>query len=202
MSCLSDFDYSSISFDDFMSYPSKVRKKILNDPELVKIMVKRMLKEGRYLHSLSVADTARELARYHGVDPGKAYMAGLLHDVTKYLSDEEQDEYLRYCDPAKLDYPPKTKHAYTAKYFLKEKCNFHDKDILHAVYNHTICISKDRPSRIIYIADKREPLRGVNDGSLELAKKDLNRAFEQVKNDAASYMRKRGTDERIITDSV
>ncbi len=202
MSCRSKFDLSSVNFRDFHTYPSKIRKKILNDPELIKVMVRKMLKEERYLHSLSVAETARELARYHGVDPDRAYMAGLHHDVTKYLIDEEQDEYLRYYDSVRIDEPPKVKHAYTAKYFLKEKCGFHDKDILHAIYNHTICRSKDRLSRILYIADKREPLRGIDDGSLELAKKDLKKAFELVKNDAASYMRKRGTDERIIDDRL
>ena len=124
MSCRSEFDFSSINFEDFHTYPSKIRKKILNDPELIKLMVRGMLKEERYLHSLAVAETARELALHHHVDPDKAYMAGLLHDVTKYLSDEEQDEYLRYYDPVRLDEPPKVKHAYTAKYFLKEKCGF------------------------------------------------------------------------------
>ncbi|MBP5279179.1 MAG: HD domain-containing protein, partial [Erysipelotrichaceae bacterium] len=68
-----------INFDDFMTYESKLRKKIINDPELLKIMISKNLKKTRYDHSLSVADLSRELAKIHHVDPDKAYVAGLLH---------------------------------------------------------------------------------------------------------------------------
>ncbi len=178
-----------INFDDFMSYDSKLRKKIINDPELLKIMVKKNLKKSRYAHSLSVAELSRKLALIHHVDPQKAYIAGLLHDCTKYLSNEEHDEYFRYYDKDKLKMPEPIKHSFSAKYYLKEKLNFHDKDILNAIYNHTSCTSKDRLSLIIYIADKREPLRNIDDGIVLLAKKDLYKAFEQLSRDVERYIK-------------
>ncbi|MBQ1983373.1 MAG: HD domain-containing protein, partial [Spirochaetaceae bacterium] len=48
--------------------------------EEVKALLKRRLKESRYIHSIGVADTAKELAGLHGADPQKAYLAGLVHD--------------------------------------------------------------------------------------------------------------------------
>ena len=180
---------NDISFDDFMSYDSKTRRMILNDPELIKIMLRKNLKQSRYDHSLSVADLAKRLARMHHVDENKAYMAGLLHDCTKYLNEEEHDMYLKYFDPGKLSYPESCKHSYSAKYYLKEKLNFHDKDILNAIYNHTICGSKDKLSMILYIADKREPLRGIDDDIIEIAEKDLYEAMGRLSWDVERYLK-------------
>ena len=180
---------NDISFDDFMSYDSKTRRMILNDPELIKIMLRKNLKQSRYDHSLSVADLARRLARMHHVDENKAYRAGLLHDCTKYLNEEEHDMYLKYFDPGKLSYPESCKHSYSAKYYLKEKLNFHDKDILNAIYNHTICGSKDKLSMILYIADKREPLRGIDDDIIEIAEKDLYEAMGRLSWDVERYLK-------------
>ena len=190
-----------ICFDDFMSYDSKLRKKIINDPELLKIMIRKNLKKTRYDHSLSVAKLAKQLARIHHVDEDKAYIAGLLHDCTQYLSNEQHDEYFRYFDPEKIDVNEPIKHSYSAKYYLKEKLNFHDKDILNAIYNHTICNSKDRLSMIIYIADKREPLRNIDDGIVDLARKDLYRAFEALQKDVERYI-KEVKNEGFIENSL
>ena len=47
-------------------------------------------KPGRYLHSLSVAQTAEQMALAYGVDPLLARAAGILHDWDKVLSAAEQ----------------------------------------------------------------------------------------------------------------
>ena len=190
-----------LSFDTFMLLDHKDRKIVLNDPELMKIMVEKNLKPSRYEHSLSVADMARKLAIIHHVDPDKAYMAGILHDCTKYLSEEEHDSYLKYYDPDKLNYPIGTKHSFSAKYYLKEKLNYHDKDILNAIYNHTICNSRDKLSVILYIADKREPLRQIDDEIALLAEKDLFEAYRRLDHDVERYL-KEVKNERFINNSI
>ena len=182
-------NFEELNFDDFMSYDHKLRKQILNDPELLKIMALKNLKEKRYYHSLSVAELAARLAKIHHLDAKKAYIAGLLHDVTKYFDEQQHDSYLRFYDPEKLKYPESCKHSFSAKYYLKEKCNLHDKDILNAIYNHTVCFSKDRLSIILYIADKREPLRGIQDDVVKTAEKDLYTAFEKLNWDVERYLR-------------
>ena len=57
--------------------------------DLIKEDLKKNLKKSRYEHSLSVANTAKKLARIYGVDEDKAYVAGLVHDCAKYANGEE-----------------------------------------------------------------------------------------------------------------
>ncbi|MBO5725698.1 MAG: HD domain-containing protein, partial [Clostridia bacterium] len=58
--------------------------------EKYKEILKGRLKEKRYIHSLAVADEAVRLAKKYGCDEEKAYLAGLLHDITKNTPKEEQ----------------------------------------------------------------------------------------------------------------
>lgn len=190
-----------IRFENFMSLDSKDRKLIINDFNLLKELVKKNLKESRYNHSLSVANLCVKLAKIHSVDTNKAYIAGLLHDCTKSFAEEFHDNYLKYYDPDKLDMPSGIKHSYSAKYYLKEMLNYHDKDVLNAIYNHTICNSRDKLSIILYIADKREPLRNINDDILDIAYKDLYQAFTKLRWDVERYILEE-KNERFIENSL
>lgn len=150
--------------------------------------VKEMLSSHRYKHSLNVADLAKEIAEYNDIDPDTAYVAGLLHDITKELDDDWQDECLKkHNDIDKLDFPRKTKHSYTAKYYLKDELGIVDEDILDAVYNHTICKSDKKLSKIIFIADKREVGRNLGNEAALLAKRDLQAAYLKVKAESDEY---------------
>ncbi len=73
-------------------------------------LIKNTLSEYRYNHSICVADRARELAKKHGADENKAYLAGILHDITKEMPDTEQikliekyDRPLTYIEKGNLD---------------------------------------------------------------------------------------------------
>lgn len=192
-----------VTFDNFMDLDSKERKKILNDPELLKELVKKNVKPHRYEHSLSVADVCKKLAEKHNVDPKKAYMSGLLHDVCKFPEGDRSErllEYLKYYDPDKIGTVEGAYHAWVAKYYLREKCNYHDSDILNAIYNHTICNSRDKLSIILYIADKREPLRKIDDDILEIAYSDLHKAFSMLERDVKKYIE--GKNEKFVGNSL
>ena len=191
----------NITFDNFMSLSSSDRSYILNDIESLKILVKKNLSDRKLTHSLNVADLSMSLAYAHHVDPIKAYKAGLLHDVCKELDDEVLIEYLKYYDSDKLEYPASVYHAWAAKYYLKEKTNFHNKDILNAIYNHTICNSKDKLSLILYIADKRELSRNINDGIVDIAYKNLYEAYDKLVIEVEKYI-KEIKNERFIENSI
>ena len=45
--------------------------------------LRERLTEKRFIHSLNVADTSKELALIYGCDPEKAYTVGLIHDCCK-----------------------------------------------------------------------------------------------------------------------
>ena len=193
-----------ITFDNFMSLDHKERKKILNDPELIKPLLRKNMKQSRYDHSVSTAELCRELAECHHVDPKKAYMAGLLHDVCKFSDpqrNKELEEYLRCYDPEKLNGIEGAYHSWAARYYLREKVNYHDRDILNAIYHHTICSSRDKLSLILYIADKREPLRGIDDDIVAIARKDLYRAYELLHWDVERHIRE-VKNERFVADGV
>lgn len=196
-----------LSFDNFMSLPSKDRKFVINNPEYLKAMIKKNVSEHRFEHSLSVADVCKELALIHKINPEKAYLAGLLHDCCKFPDSDSNgvlEDYLKFYDPKKLVEPFKScygaYHSWVAKYYLKEKLNFHDSDILNAIYNHTICESNDKLSLILYIADKREPLRNINDDILYIAHKDLYKAYDMLRWDVKKYLEDK--NERFIEISI
>ena len=108
-------------------------------------------------------------------------IVALLHDVCKNFNEEECDLYLRYYDQDKLKAPLPIKHGYVAAYFLKEKCNYCQKDVLRAIYHHSDGDYNSKLGMIIYIADKREPLRNLNDGLLELSLNNLYEGFRLLK---------------------
>ena len=57
-------------------------------------LIKSSLSDYRFNHSINVAKRARELARIYGLDEEKAYLAGILHDITKETDYSLQEEYM------------------------------------------------------------------------------------------------------------
>ena len=120
-------------------------------------LIEEKLNENRYIHSLNVADSAKELAKMYGCDEDKAYTAGLLHDVMKNASDFEQlnviaraGEELTSCEKANK----KLWHAIAGTAFLKTELNVKDEDILNAVRYHTTARENmSTLEKVIYVAD-------------------------------------------------
>ncbi len=157
-------------------------------PYIIRDIVKDVLPYERFIHSMSVADLAIALAKRYHIDPHKAYLAGILHDITKPLSKEEHLAYLRYYDPAKVDSPEPVLHSFSAPFFIREKLNYYDGDVLDAIYHHTYGTSDAMLAKILYIADKREPLRGIEDDILDKAFSDIHKAFIELKKDVEEHV--------------
>ena len=62
------------------------------DFEKYEKLIKSRLSEYRYTHSMNVAKRARELAEIYSLDENKAYLAGILHDITKETDYAEQEK--------------------------------------------------------------------------------------------------------------
>ena len=196
-------NYEDLSFDDFLTYPQDKQEAILKDYEALKAMLKKNVSLHRYNHSLSVADTCRKLAKAHGYNQEKAYLAGLLHDVCKFKGEEGiklLEAYLLKYDRDKLNGIKGAYHSWVAPYYLKEKLGFDDEEILNAIYNHTICNSDDTLSLILYIADKREPLRNIDDDILDIAYKDLHKAYDLLNIKVKEYIESK--NERFIENRL
>lgn len=115
----------------------------MNVPEKYKEydkLLRSKLDDYRYIHSLGVAKSAKELAALYGADEEKAYTAGLLHDVMKNASPDEQ---LQITEKADIILSPCEKlnqklwHAIAGAAFLKTELNITDEEIISAVRWHT-----------------------------------------------------------------
>lgn len=122
--------------------------------------LKNNLNEERYEHSLGTAECAKDLALRFGVDPEKAYVAGLLHDCAKCFSNEKLmsiiDENLTIEEAEKSN--PKTLHAPVSAYVAKTDFGVEDEEILSAIRWHTLGkLNMSDFEKIIFLADKIEP---------------------------------------------
>ncbi len=125
--------------------------------EEFKSLIKGKLKESRYIHSLNVADSARSLAQRYGCDEEKAYTAGLLHDVMKNASDDEQ---LSAIGKAGWELTPCEKankklwHAIAGAAYMKTELDIADSDLIDAVRYHTTARKNmSILEKVIYVAD-------------------------------------------------
>ena len=94
--------------------------------EEYKELLKSRLSEYRYHHSLCVADSAVELAKRYGADCDKAFLAGLLHDITKEADKQEHFELFKLAGvelTALECVNHKLWHAMSGAVYIKEKLN-------------------------------------------------------------------------------
>lgn len=150
--------------------------------EKIKNDLRSSLSVKRYEHSLRVAEEARRLAKVYRVDEEKAYVAGMVHDVAKEFTDEENIKWLSnyHIDNKVLDTEFKTViHAQIGAIVAKEKYHLDD-DICQAIRYHTIGnIKMELLDKIVFVADKIEPLKdypGIEDERI-LAYQNIDEAL-------------------------
>lgn len=125
--------------------------------EKLKSFLRTKVSSERYHHSLCVADEAKKLARKHGENEEKAYLAGLMHDITKEFTKEEHFRLINKYN-VKLDEiefkTEKLWHAITAPLYIKEELKIEDEDILSAIRYHTTGrANMGKLEKIIFLAD-------------------------------------------------
>lgn len=120
-------------------------------------LLRGMLTPARYSHSCNVSEMAVELAGLYGTDPQKARFAGLVHDITKDFTPEQQLQTVRKYSII-LDNVEqgavKLWHAITGPALLKNEYGVTDPDILNAVRYHTTArAGMSLLEKTIYLAD-------------------------------------------------
>lgn len=161
--------------------------------------LKKTLNKKRYAHTLGVANTAACLAMCHGGDVNKAYLAGLLHDNAKCLSNKKK---LSICEKAGLSVSqieadnPELLHAKVGSYLAMTEYHINDIDILNAICYHTT----GRPDmslleKIVFIADyiepNRNPIPGL-DTVRSMAFQDLEHTLLLILESTLKYIKKKG----------
>lgn len=150
--------------------------------EYKKLLEKR-LNEKRYLHSLAVADEAVRLADIYGADRQKAYLAGLLHDITKNASAEEHLNILSTFGIILTDIEKNAEklwHAMSGAAYIKHILLIDDDEIYDAIRYHTTAKADlSLLSKVLYLADYTSTDRDYDDVDVirGLVNKSLDDAY-------------------------
>jgi predicted HD superfamily hydrolase involved in NAD metabolism len=138
------------------------------------------------------------LARAHGVDPERARVAGLLHDLARLYP---SDRLLRECAERGLpigDFErenPIVLHARLGAELARDEFGVNDEAILSAIRKHTVAAATMSPlDEIVYLADGLEPGRdfGGRLETLELAFHSLSAAMRVQLAETLAYQAARG----------
>lgn len=163
--------------------------------------LKKTQNRHRFEHTMGVAKTAKKMAEVLGENPNKAYLAGLLHDCAKCISDEEK---IKICKENSIEISASEKcnpfllHAKAGAYFTQYKYHITDTDIINAVRYHTT----GRPDmslleKIIFTADYIEPGRNKQPNLEELRKSaylDIDFTVYMILRDTLNYLETKGQE--------
>ena len=157
--------------------------------EFCKKAIRPRLNDSRYHHSLCVAESAGELAKKYGADYNKAHIAGLLHDITKQTSEEEQLQLIEkfgiLCEDTRMD-SKALWHAVTGYLYVKNILGFTDEDFLNAIRYHTT--SRKGASLledVVYIADFISEDRDYPD--VDVMREKAQRSLKEAKEYGLAY---------------
>ena len=148
-----------------------------NTQEYVKL-IKETLSPYRFHHSMCVAEKARELAKKHGEDEEKAYVAGILHDITKEMPNDEQIKLIEENGHELAWYEKENHrifHQMSGAAYVKNVLNITDEDIIGGIRYHTT--GRENMTRfemIIYLADFTSADRSYPDVDIMREKTDKN----------------------------
>lgn len=156
--------------------------------EYKKILQERLAPK-RYHHSLCVADEAVRLAKKYGGDTEKAYLAGLLHDITKNASEEEHLHIFREFDIMLNDVEKNAEklwHAISGAAYIEHILGINDTEIITAVRYHTTARKNmTQLEKILYLADFTSADRDYDD--VYIMRQKLEISMEAALRYALSY---------------
>ena len=126
-------------------------------------IIRGCLSEKTCLHSLGVGRTAERLARGQGLPGEKGFLAGILHDYAREMSDasllKEAKRFHIPVDRVTLAHPILL-HGPVGAALVQRELGIEDEDVLEAIYCHTFGREGMGPlARIVYAADIIEPSR-------------------------------------------
>lgn len=168
----------------------------LPEDELIADLAAR-LSPHRFRHSLGVRDVSVGLAVKNGLAPGKARIAGLLHDCAKDLSDAQ---LLARAGEAGADEAeresPQVLHAPVGALIARMRYGVRDPEVLSAIRRHTVGgPGMGILERIVYVADYIEPNRADFPGLERVrafAQTDIRRATLECARQTCDFTDRRG----------
>jgi len=163
-----------------------------------KKILQSRLDEKRYNHSLCVADEAVRLAQKIGVDTEKAYLAGLLHDITKNAPREEHLQIFSQFGIILNDIEKnahKLWHAMSGAAYIEHILGLSDPEILDAVRFHTTAKTNMSPlCLVLYLADFTSSDRDYPD--VDVMRRLVDKSFSEALIYALQYTIKDLADQK------
>lgn len=159
--------------------------------------LKLNLSANRYTHSLAVATCAQELAQTYGLNTETAYLAGLLHDVTKEMDLNEQN-ILLIDNPnftAEIKQVKAVWHGYSGAVFVQKEFNITDVNIIEAIELHSVGnLGMSDIAKLIFIADFIEPNRNNESATIvrTLIGQDLDYIIYIILVESKKYLEAKG----------
>ncbi|NQZ29549.1 MAG: nicotinate-nucleotide adenylyltransferase [Mycoplasmatales bacterium] len=144
---------------DFTGLDEKVNEYIGNNKLLLLEIGRANLTVRRHKHCIAAASMAADLAKANGISAKQAWVAALMHDITKEWSNEKHKEFLleRGFDPSGT--PELIWHQWTGALWLKDIYKVNDDEIVNAIFKHSNADAmpfEDLTTldKIVYVADK------------------------------------------------
>lgn len=148
--------------------PISVRKYIEENKLYYINQIKSLEKPTRLEHSLSVASLAYYIAQKNQCESYQdAYIAGILHDLGKDVSESMCLSIMKENFPEYLSLPKWTYHQFVGAYLAKKEFGITDPLVIDAIMFHATGKAHMTPiGKIVYSADKIDPNRGYDSSSL------------------------------------
>ena len=178
-----------------LNIPYSVIKYIIQNDLYFFAKVRQYIKYKRYLHSVSVAKLAYEIAVSNNIEnPWRYFLAGYLHDIGKDMPIEAQEEIIKEFYPQYIDFPKPIIHQFVGAYLAKRDFDIEDEEILEAIMYHRTGYPEMRlMAKVIYASDKIEPTRGFDSSELiENMKVNAEDGFLKVLSANKEYFIKKG----------
>jgi predicted HD superfamily hydrolase involved in NAD metabolism len=147
-----------------------------NDNIYIKLLDKYIKNEKRKIHSISTAEFMKKHALKFGLDEQKSYKAGLLHDIGKYISDDDKlkltesysrrkIEKIRYLDFKKQN--TFLLHGIASAEIVIKELAINDKELILAITHHTTGGAQiPELARYTFLCDFCEPLREYKESEI------------------------------------
>lgn len=161
----------------------KVVEYIANNYLYVTDILVNMVDAKRHKHCLAVGSLAAQYAKSLNLNPKKAWLAGVFHDITKGMEKSWHREYLEKNGIDELMIKDYQLHSLTGYLWVKNEYKLSDEEILNAIRVHTsLEMELSTFDKIIYAADKLAEGRKF-EGIQELRKlmfTDFEEGFRQL----------------------
>lgn len=158
----------------------------------IKDFIESRVRHHRFLHSCSVAELSESIALSNGLDGQKAYLAGLFHDVCKAMDPTKMRPWVERLAPQYLEAHTSIWHGFVGGEVVDTVFGIHDPQIKNAIRWHVLGLSDEPYAKIVYCADKLDPLRGYDSSKLiKECHKNIDVGFNMVKDQNDKYVAKK-----------